>query len=149
MTFMAGVLPNRETRPLTERINNITANLQLLSMNNLTAHGRSGMAMSDGFVDTFQDATGADLSLSTAHYPESGRYFSEVPGQTGLTKLIGFNGAANLEMSDPNDFSVTESGLSLKRNLGLKWSRQWRNGLRDTAHGFQLRSCSVCYQRFE
>jgi hypothetical protein len=117
MTFMAGVLPNRETRPLTERINNITANLQLLSLNNLTAHGRSGMAMSDGFVDTFQDATGADLSLSTAHYSESGRYFSEVPGQTGLTKLIGFNGAANLEMSDPNDFSVTESGLSLKRTL--------------------------------
>jgi hypothetical protein len=117
MTFMAGVLPNRETRPLTEQINNIRANLQLLFMNNLTAHGQSGMSMSDGFVDTFQDAIGADLSLSVARYSESGRYFSEVPGQTGLTKLIEFNGAANLEMSDTNNFSVTDAGISLKRTL--------------------------------
>jgi hypothetical protein len=117
MTFMAGVLHNRETRPLTDQINNIRANLQLLFMDNLTLHGQSGMLMSDGFVDTFQDAIGVDLSLSVARYSESGRYFSEVPGPTALTKLIEFNGAANLEMSDPNDLSVTDDGLSLKRTL--------------------------------
>ena len=75
MTFMAGVLPNRETRPLTERINNITANLQLLSMNNLTAHGRSGMAMSDGFVDTFQDAHRRGFIFVYRSLPGVGKIF--------------------------------------------------------------------------
>ncbi len=117
MTFMAGVLPNRETRPLTEQINNVRANLQLLFMSNLTGHGHSGMSMSDGFVDTFQDDIGVDLYLSIARYSESGRYFSEVPGTTGLTKLMEFNGAANLEISDTNDFSVTDDGISLRRTL--------------------------------
>jgi hypothetical protein len=117
MTFMAGVVLNKETRPLTEQISSIRANLQLLFMNNLTAHGRTGMSMSDGFVDTFQDTTGVDLSLSNARYVESGRYFSEVPGPTGLTKLIELNGAANLEMSYPNDLSVTDDELTLKRTL--------------------------------
>ena len=115
MTFMAGVFPNREIEPLTEQINNIRANLHLLFMNNLTAHYQSGLSMHDGFVDAFHNDTGVDLSLSTARYSESGGYFSEVPGPTGLTKLVEFNGTSNIEMSNPNNFSVTDDGLSLKK----------------------------------
>ncbi|MGC8602668.1 MAG: discoidin domain-containing protein [Desulfomonilaceae bacterium] len=112
MTFIAE-LPTI----MTHEIRTIIYNIQLLLMNQLSVNNLPSQTMVNGFADTFQDEQGVDSSLSTAHYDQLGKYFSEIPGQMGLTQIMRIDEISDVELSDHDCLSVTSSGLSMKKTI--------------------------------
>lgn len=112
MTFITGGLP-----PMANEIKTIMYNIQLLSMNQSFLHNLPSQTLVNGFTDTFEDKQGVDLSLSTAYYDEPGKYFTELPGQMGLTQEIQIDQTSNIERSDSNGLSITSDGLSMTKTI--------------------------------
>ena len=112
MTFITGGLP-----PMANEIKTIMYNIQLLSMNQSFLHNLPSKTLVNGFTDTFEDKQGVDLSLSTAYYDEPGKYFTELPGQMGLTQVIQIDQTSNIERSDSNGLSITSDGLSMTKTI--------------------------------
>ncbi|MDR3604792.1 MAG: discoidin domain-containing protein [Syntrophaceae bacterium] len=112
MTFITGGLP-----PMANEIKTIMYNIQLLSMNQSFLHNLPSQTLVNGFTDTFEDKLGVDLSLSTAYYDEPGKYFTELPGQMGLTQEIQIDQTSNIERSDSNGLSITSDGLSMTKTI--------------------------------
>jgi hypothetical protein len=112
MTFITGGLP-----PMTNEIKTIMYNIQLLSMNQSFLRNLPSKTLVNGFKDTFEDKQGVDLSLSTAYYDELAKYFTEIPGQMGLTQVIQIDQTSNIELSDSGGLSVTSDGLSMKKTI--------------------------------
>ncbi|MGC8657632.1 MAG: discoidin domain-containing protein [Desulfomonilaceae bacterium] len=92
-------------------------NLQLLFINQCSLHDLPLQTNVNGFADAFSNSDSIDLTLSKARYDQAERYFSEIPGETGITETIRIENGANLEMVDPTQFTVNESGLSINRVL--------------------------------
>lgn len=92
-------------------------NLQLMFMNQSSLHNLAFQATVNGFVDTFSNNDAIDLTLSKASYDEPGKYFSELPGQTGITEIIRIDNTTKLEMSESAQLTVSETGLAVNRVL--------------------------------
>ncbi|MFH0960323.1 MAG: discoidin domain-containing protein [Pseudomonadota bacterium] len=103
-----------------------TNNIQLINMNQSRIHRLPVQNIAGGFVDTFTDQSGVDLTMTASSYNDFESCYTPVSGTSGLTETIQINTTADIELSDPSGLSITDQGLSLTKTVVADGSlNQW------------------------
>jgi hypothetical protein len=103
--------------PLSDQPRTIVSNLHLVHLNQSRIHTLAAHETADGFVDTFSDQSGLDLTLTAASYNDSELFYTPGSATTGLTETIQIDQDSNIELCESNSLSISPEGLSLIRTV--------------------------------
>ena len=117
MTFVVGNSSQVTGNSLPDQAKTIMNNIQLILMNQSRIHKLGAGETVNGFVDTFSDQTGLDLTVTAGSYDNSQCCYTPVSGTSGLTETIQINEAAAIELCESSGLSITDEGLSLTKTV--------------------------------
>jgi hypothetical protein len=117
MTFVVGNSSQVTGNSLPDQAKTIMNNIQLIHMNHSRIHRLGAGETVNGFVDTFSDQTGLDLTVTAGSYDNSQCCYTPVSGTSGLTETIQINEAAAIELCESKGLSITNEGLSLTKTV--------------------------------
>ena len=117
MTFVVGNSSQVTGNSLPDQAKTIMNNIQLILMNQSRIHKLGAGETVNGFVDTFSDQTGLDLTVTAGSYDDSQCCYTPVSGTSGLTETIQINEAAAIELCESSGLSITDEGLSLTKTV--------------------------------